>query len=229
MTVVGRGRLDAALWTPPAKPRPGQMGRPRVRGRRLASPATRAARPQAAWRKVLVHVYGKDVVVRVLVIDALWYIAGGSEVLRTVVVRDFPGHDHDDVFVCTDAGMPARDIIETFARRWSLEVTFHEAKGKLGFEDPQNRTERAVERTAPMALLAHTLVVLWYALSGHRCRAARLPTMPWYTEKAGITFSDMLATLRTASWSERLLDPRANAAVLRKSLKPLIEFVSAAA
>ena len=175
------------------------------------------------------RVYGRTVRVRVLVIDALWYIVAGSERMRLVVVRDYPGHERDDVFASTDPTMSAVDVIETFALRWSLEVTFHDTKGKLGLEDPQNRTERAVERTAPMALVAYSLVVLWYQQSGHRSRAARLPAMPWYTEKAGVTFSDMLATLRRASWRERLLDPGANAAVLRKNLQPLVDYISCAA
>jgi len=75
-----------------------------------------------------VHVYGRTVTVRVLVIDALWYVATGSELIRHVVVRDFPGHERDDVFVSTDPSLSARTIVELFAKRWSLEVTFHEAK-----------------------------------------------------------------------------------------------------
>lgn len=229
VTLVGRGRLDAALYAPPPRPRRGQKGRPRVRGPKLASPAARAKRKDANWKRIDVRVYGRTATVRVLVIDALWYIVAGSEKMRLVVVRDFPGHERDDVFVSTDPSMCATDLIETFALRWSLEVTFHDTKGKLGLEDPQNRTEHAVERTAPMALVAYSLVVLWYQQSGHRSRAARLPTLPWYTAKAGVTFSDMLATLRRASWRERLFDPGANAAVLRKSLQPLVDYVSSAA
>ena len=53
-----------------------------------------------------------------------------------MVVRGFPGHEKDDVFVCTDTKLSPRHIIEAYAKRWSLEVTFHEAKSKLGFEDP---------------------------------------------------------------------------------------------
>lgn len=33
VTLIGRGRLDAVLYAPPPKRRPGQMGRPRVRGK----------------------------------------------------------------------------------------------------------------------------------------------------------------------------------------------------
>jgi hypothetical protein len=160
-----------------------------------------------------------------VVIDALWYVAARSELVRLVVVRDFPGHERDDVFVSTDPSMDAKSIIETFARRWSLEHTFHECKGKLGFEDPQNRKDHAVERTAPMALWLHTLVVLWYLATGQHSRAARQPSLPWYTKTAP-TFSDMLATLRRASWAERLSIPCANIQTLRKRMRPLVEALS---
>lgn len=224
VTIVGRSRLDAALYTPPPPRRPGQMGRPRVRGARLPSPEKQAAECRR-WKRVEVTVYGRTVKVRILVIDALWYIAGGSELMRLVLVRDFPGHERDDVFLSTDPAMDAKTIIETFSWRWSLEVTFHESKGKLGFEDPQNRNERAVERTAPMALWLHTFVVLWYLGVGQRLRVARGPALPWYT-KTTPTFSDMLATLRRASW-QRLFDPRANARTLQKRMQPFLEAIAA--
>jgi hypothetical protein len=229
VTLIGRARLDAALYAPPPKPRRGQRGRPRVRGKRLPSPQKQARSKRAKWKKVEVEVYGKTATVSVLVIDALWYVAAGSELVRLVLVRGFPGHDHDDVFVCTDTTMGPRQIIEAYSRRWPLEVTFHEAKGKLGFEDPQNRTERAVERTAPMALIAYSLVVFWYVCRGQNTRAAHLPSMPWYDKGNAPTFSDMLATLRRASWAERLSDPGASAADLRKRIRPLVDYVSAAA
>ena len=229
VTVIGRGRLDAALYAPAPARRPGQKGRTRVRGQRLASPARRAQRKDARWRRVQVTVYGRPVTLRVLVMDALWYVAAGSERLRLVVVRDFPGHEKDDVFVSTDPTLSTRHIIESFSKRWSLEVTFHEAKGKLGFEDPQNRTERAVERTAPLALISYTLTVLWHVQHGQRSRAAQLPALPWYQHKAGTTFSDMLATLRRASWRERLFDPASSPSDLRKRLRPLVDYVASAA
>jgi len=224
VTIVGRSRLDAALYAPAPARGPNQMGRPRVRGARLPSPEKQTAK--ARFKRIEVTVYGRTVMVRVLVIDALWYVAAHSELVRLVVVRDFPGHERDDVFVSTDPTITAKSIIETFARRWSLEHTFHECKGKLGFEEPQNRTDRAVERTAPMSLWLHTLVVLWYLRTGQHSRAARQPSLPWY-KKTAPTFSDMLATLRRASWAQRLSDPCANVQTLRKRMRPLVEALAA--
>lgn len=227
--LIGRSRLDAAIYTPPPRRRRGQIGRPRVRGEKLPSPQEQASERRAPWRHVRVSVYGKTVTVRVLVIDALWYVVGGSRRMRLVLVRGFPGHDHDDVFFSTDPKLSARRIIETFAMRWSIEVTFHDAKGKLGFEDPQNRLEPAVERTAPMALWCYSLTVLWYLTTGQHLRVTRTANaLPWYP-KSLPTFSDMLATLRRASWAERLFDPRANDRTFRKRVQPLMDYLDACA
>jgi hypothetical protein len=228
VTFIGRSRLDAALYAPPPKPRGGRMGRPRVRGKRLLSPAAQAARRNAPWRRIKVTVYGKTVVVRVLVIDALWYVAARGALVRLVVVRGFPGHEDDDVFVSTDPALDAKTIIERFSERWPLEVTFHESKGKLGFEEPQNRTDKAVERTAPMALLCYSLVVFWYVQTGQHLRVATLPELPWYASKTAPAFSDMLATLRRACWLERLSLPCANVQTLRKKIRPILEYAAAA-
>ena len=193
VTIIGRSRLDAAIYKPPPHRRPGQMGRPRVRGAKLASPATQAAAPGARWLSVDVMAYGKMATVHVFVVNALWYVAAGSEVVRLIVVRNFPGHKRDDCFVCTDPTVDPKTIVETFAQRWALEVTFHDCKGKLGLEDPQNRTERAVQRTAPMALWMYSLVTLWYLTIGKDLRVSQLKRLPWYRQKQAPAFADMLA------------------------------------
>ena len=107
------------------------------------------------------------------------------------------------LLVCTDLTLDAAAIITLYCQRWSIEVTFEEVKGKLGFEDPQNRTDRAVERTAPMALWVYVLTVLWYL---HRCGehgTPPLPQMPWYPKEVP-AFSDMLAALRLTIWQQMI-------------------------
>jgi hypothetical protein len=112
--------------------------------------------------------------------------------------------------------------------QWSIEVTFQETKGKLGFEEPQNRTERAVERTAPMALWLYTLTVVWYLQLDKRLNAVRLPSFPWY-QKTVPAFSDMLAALRRETWRKRLLDPLSLSRRGQKSVEPLLDAVGYAA
>jgi hypothetical protein len=221
---IGRSRPDAALY---ASPRQQRMGRPRIKGERVPSPAQRA-RTRDGWSGATVRVYGRTVRLRVKVFDALWYSVGRERPMRFAIVRGWPGHKDDDVLCTTDVSLRADQIIEVYCRRWSLEVTFHEAKGRLGFEDPQNRTERAVERTAPMALVTYTLAVTWYLTAGHRLPAARLLQLPWYT-KTVPAFSDMLATLRQETWRHRLLPSSSKTRAQQKSLTPLLQAVGYAA
>lgn len=219
---TGRARPDAALY---ALPRPQRMGRPRVKGKRVPSPGQRARRA-AGWLRLKVEVYGRTVRVRVKVFDALWYSVSGGRLLRFVLVRGWPGHRDDDVFCSTDVSTEPKQMIQDYCLRWPLEVTFHEVKGKLGFEEPQNRTERAVERTAPMSLWTYTLTVAWYITAGTSLKAARLlPQLPWYSKKAP-AFSDMLAALRRESWRHRLLESSSPALARQKSLAPLLHAVS---
>src|SRR5262249_10144863 len=99
----------------------------------------------------------------------------GGRCLRVVLVRGWPGPDHDDVLFTTDLTLRAGQIIAGYCLRWSLEVTFFETKGKLGFEHTQNRTERAVERTAPMGavdLFAHGRLVPDARQVASRCSIA---------------------------------------------------------
>ncbi len=87
--------------------------------------------------------------------------------------------------------------------RWSVEVTFRDSKQCLGFEEPQCWSRKVVERTAPLAMLLHTFVVLWFAKEGHRLWQP--PTHRWYPSKADPSFSDMLRTLRRASVRQHVL------------------------
>ena len=218
---LGRGRMDAALYAPPP-PYQGK-GRPRVRGRKLASPQARAQR--GGWQRVQAEVYGRATTLKVQVFDALWYVVGYQRKLRFVVIRGWPGHDRDDVLMTTDLEMTASHAVELYCQRWSLEETFGWAKSRLGFEDPHNRTEHAVQRTAPMALWTYTLVICWYA--NWAKRRARLPfrEAPWYREKKAPSFADMLATLRRQSWTVWISDQAVCGRIDQKELEPLLDAV----
>lgn len=221
---LGRGRLDAALYAPAASAKHCGRGRPRVKGRRLSSPQQRCKR-KAAWKKITVEIPGRKVTVQVQVFDALWYRVARGRVLRLVLVRGWPGHKKDDVLVTTDLTMSVSDIISEYCTRWSIEETFHWVKSRLGFEDPQNRCEQSVERTAPVALWTYSFVVFWYLQWATRRK--KLPTRfaPWYQNKSRPSFPDMLATLRRESWSIWISDRAAHNHLAQKHLAPMLDAV----
>ena len=76
------------------------------------------------------------------------------------MVRDPSGRRKDDGFFSTDLSLSAKAILEWFALRWPQEVTFYNVQQFLGLEDPQDRSPQAVQRTAPLALSLHDLVIL---------------------------------------------------------------------
>ena len=95
----------------------------------------------------------------------------------------------------------ARQILSTYACRWAIECTFENCKQFLGLEDPANRLPKAVQRTAPMALVLYTLIVLWFHRSGSKF--LRFPHRPWYQRKQEPSFADLLATLRRVSYEDK--------------------------
>ena len=97
--------------------------------------------------------------------------------------------------------MEARQILTAYSYRWAIECTFENCKQFLGLEDPANRLPKAVERTAPMALMVYSLVVVWFHQTGHRF--VRFPIRPWYQRKQEPSFADLLTTLRHVSLEEK--------------------------
>ena len=198
--VIGPLRMDSALWTPPPPRQPGQKGRPRTRGARVPTPAAQAQARTAhgTWHPLRVTLYGRRVTPLVFRGTALGYSVLRDAPLRYVVVRDPNGRRKDAAFCCTDLGVSAAFLLETYACRWILEVTFFLLKGLLGFDEPQNQTALAVRRTAPFAGLVFALIVLWYAAELQAGRMATWTVRPWYQRKAAPSFADVLATLRHA-------------------------------
>lgn len=217
--LIGRGRMDAALYAP--APRYSGKGRPRVKGDRLDSPGQRAIKRR--FKKLDVVISGRRARIHVQVFNALWYIVGGGRRMRFVIIRDWPGHAKDDVLVSTDLTLSAQDIVEAYCQRWSIEETFGWAKSRLGFEDAQNRSEHAVHRTTPMALWAYSLVVIWYANRMRRRKIFPFRRDRWYPHKAAPSFADMLASMRRECWRIWVSDLAHKAPLDQKSLAPLLD------
>jgi hypothetical protein len=205
--VLGPLRLDGALWTPPPPRQPGQKGRPRKRGERLPTPAAQA-RARRQWHALPVTRYGRTVRPLVFRGTALWYSVLRDAPVRYVVVRDPSGRRNDAAFCCTDLTVNVAFLLESYACRWTLEVTFCRLKGRLGFEEPQNQTELAVRRTAPFAGLVFAFIVLWYAAELQAGRVATWVVRPWYRRKAAPSFADVLVTLRQAGPGARAVATR---------------------
>ena len=227
--LTSRMVMNAALYDQPSKRRTGERGAPRKKGKRLPSPAELAKSKKVRWTKARVTLYGRRVRVWYKSCVALWYNSARTRRLRIVVVRDPSGRRKDDCFFSTDLSLSPKAILERFAERWPLEVAFYNAKQFLGLEDPQNRTPQAVQRTAPMALYLHTMVILWFAKHGRFNAKAYRRDHPWYTQKRTPSFNDMLACLKMASIKENIYRYPGQNPPSAKKLLPLFQALEAAA
>lgn len=221
--LTSRLDLNARLYDAPPIRKPGTNGRPRKRGRRLPTPRQMLGQ---RTRRLTLNIYGRRDRSRVADQVARVY-AAPERPLRIVAVEPLTGGRKTQAFYSTCHQATAQQVLTWYARRWSIEETFHDAKGHLGFEEPQGWTRKAVERTAPTAMLLYSLIVLWFAAEGHR--HYRAPNRPWYRSKCCASFADMLNTLRCESVREQVLSLGLQGRGSRNILKTLFNALQQAA
>jgi hypothetical protein len=201
MELISHVHPKGALYEPAPQDQSGRRGRNRKKGRRLPGMAEWAKNPQP-WQTLSFDQFGFHATVQVKAIHALYYKAGKDRRLTIVLVRDVLGKRPDQMFYSTRLDWDARQILGAYAMRWAIEVTFENVKQLLGFEDPANRKEKAVRRTAPMALALYSLILVWFHQQGHRY--LKYPQRTWYPQKEEPSFADMLSTLRRKSVEDQL-------------------------
>jgi hypothetical protein len=154
-----------------------------------------------SWSEVKVFCYGKEIRLLVHQFTALWYHSAGEGVISVVLCRDPNGKYADTVFFDTDRTASAKDIVQWYAARWSIEITNRETKRLLGAADPQCRTENSVIRSPMFAYWAYSFVVLWFVQQFATAKDLAAGLAPWYRQKNNYTFSDMLAAARRSHFS----------------------------
>jgi hypothetical protein len=118
-----------------------------------------------------------------------------------VLVADPEGKLRMEAFFCTDLQATPAQILEGVVMRWSVEVTFEEARAHLGVETPRQWSDRAIARTTPVLLALCSLVTaLALRLSQHG--PIPLPVTAW-DHTAEPTFADCVALVRRHLWCAR--------------------------
>jgi hypothetical protein len=248
---VGPMMMEAAFYDFPG-PHKGR-GRRRKKGKRLPSPAQLAANSSIPWTPTTLSIYGRRVAALVKTQTGLWYRVAGTRPVRMIVTRDPKGRIEDRAYFSTDPSMTVEEVAQGFSRRWAQEVLHRDTKQCLGLEDPQNgwwrrpqgkraakkkagpqphrtRGERAVRRTAPLALLTYALVIVWYFQHGSITQDVRRARerAPWYRHKRAPSFADMLQAARRELWVARFSAHPALRAVSAKIQKLVPEWLVAA-
>ncbi|HMB03933.1 MAG TPA: transposase [Isosphaeraceae bacterium] len=204
VTMICRLRLDAALYHPPGPQPTGKRGpKPKkgLRQRRLAEWANRSDTP---WEDVEVDWYGGHrKPMRVFTRTGLWHRRGQDPIaIRYVLSRDPEGKQPDAAYFCTEERFLPAEILRYVVQRWSLEVTFEEARAHLGLETQRQWSDLAIARTTPVLLGLFSLVTL-AALRCHEAGLLSAERTAWYTKEEP-TFSDCLRLVRGRIWGARI-------------------------
>jgi len=159
MGVVSRLRADARLReVRPRKQPKGKRGRKPKHGPWLPRLSV-LARQGRAFETAGVRIYRKTVTLRLRQVVA-WWPPLECEV-KVVITRDPRRPKRVAYLVTTDLGMSAVEVVEAFARRWTIEQMFSVAKNQLGFDSAEVRKERSVRRHAALCLALVTFVEVW--------------------------------------------------------------------
>jgi hypothetical protein len=118
--------------------------------------------------------------------------------IRYVLVRDPQGELKDEAFCCTKLDATPADIIAWFVMRWSVEVTFEEAREHLGMETQRQWSEKAILRATPVVLGLYSLVTMMAVRLSSQGRVPINQTA-WY-KKEEATFSDCMVMVRKHCW-----------------------------
>ena len=199
--LLTRLRLDAALYDPPPPRAPGQRGRPRRKGKRRPTLEAVLADEETQWRKLTIDDgYGEGPrEVDVATDTAVWSHSGKPPAaIRWVVIRDPQERFKPQALLSTNLAYTSEQMLTWFVRRWTMEVTFEDARAHLGMETPRQWNDRAIARATPALLSLYSIMTLTAHLLTEQ-GATCVRSTAWYG-KTRPTFSDAIALVRRQLW-----------------------------
>ena len=128
-------------------------------------------------------------------------------------MQDLTGTYRDEDFFTTDVTHSAKQVLETFTGRWSIEVTFQEVRAHLGIKTTRGWIERTVLRAEPCLFGLDSAVALWSAALPDHDRQNIEPT---WAGKTTVTFSDAITLVRRDLWRRWIFATPAFQAVVQK-------------
>ncbi len=200
VTLIAPLRLDARLYAPVPPRTPGTNGRPPVKGAKLPKLSEVLDDPRTEWQRVQVTWYdGIEQSMEVASGTAVWYRIGLPVLpVRWVLARDPQGEREPRAYFCTDQSQSPVEVVSSFIKRWTIEVTFEESRAHLGVQTQRQWSDLAIERSTPCLLGMFSLVAL-FGKALHPDGNVPVQRTAWY-HKAEATFSDVLAEVRRHLW-----------------------------
>lgn len=196
--IIARMKFNARLYHLPPKVYPqGKRGPVPPVGQRLMSMEKRLTDKRTKWKSVIFSQWYGNRHKKMLVSSgiAIWRKSNTLLVkVKWVLLKDPDEKLEPVLLACTDSEIATHDMVCFFVRRWRVEVTFAEVRRHLGVETQRQWSDLAIERTTPCLLALFSIVCL-FANTLNRKQTIEPNCAAWYKKK-GVTFSDVLATVR---------------------------------
>lgn len=188
--IILDGRLHPrARLTAPTVVQSGK-GRPRQWGEDLPKPVEVAADTSRPWTRRTVELYGGNVTVDTKSRLIVWKKGEPGQVLKMVITHDVQGRYEKDWYLfSTEPESSEEEVLQSIARRWTIETCFRDVKQILGVEttcnghkhrrrrgEPRGKRKPgfvadpddepvASARTIPFGMLVYGFIVLWYLMA----------------------------------------------------------------
>ncbi len=131
----------------------------------------------------------------------MWYHTGQPPVaIRSVLIREPQRAFKPQASLSTKLDHTPEQILPWFVRRWTMEVTFEEARAHVGMETQHQWNEHAIARTTLPLLSLFALITLT-AQQLMEKGVTSLRSMAWY-RKTRPAFADALAGVRRHIWDQ---------------------------
>jgi hypothetical protein len=163
LTLVSKFYGDAALYAPPPPRTRRTIGRPRIKGPKLASPHEVMASTAKRTHLTVAWYGGASRDIGVITGTRHWYRIGQALVeVRWLYAHDCTGTHRDEYFFTTDITMKPQQIVECYTQQWSIETTFQECGEYLKLESTRGYSQQTVLRFTPCLFGLYTVVVFLY-------------------------------------------------------------------
>ncbi len=189
---VSRLKLNARLFYFPFR---NPMGRPRNKGLKLPKIDDILKDPNIKWETKEVRMYGGFTEkIKYYTETCLWHVMTHPPITIRFVLVKSEGICKPILLMSTDVALSATEIVETYAERWNIEVTFHEAREHLGIETQRQWSDMAITRTTPILFSLYSLAIL---IGNSLIQKGLISTekTAWYV-KEEVKFSDILTGIR---------------------------------
>lgn len=228
LALVSRLRKDAQFYSLPPRKQRKKKGRPSLKGKRLSSPQEEVKnkkRNNSKWKIITIPWYGGTTKsVHCFYNQALLYQPGKGIASIAYVIVFNPADESFETFFTTDLSFSPKEIIRLFVERWSIEVTFEEARRFLQIESTRNRKKESVTRSFPFLLGLFSFISLWYFqhIKDHK---ETILQEPWY-QKTEPTFADAITTIRAELWRTSIFSMSTKNDNMIKIAGSFVEFIT---